>query len=74
LTDGFLYSGDRAWDYQRFPASSAEFYTWYFDPHQALAPDHAAWAAQCITTIPQELASGKAWPKLDRENPGGAEE
>lgn len=63
LTGGFLYSGDSAWDYQRFPATSAEFYNWYFEPQQALDADHARWAARCIAAISKELASGNAWPE-----------
>lgn len=57
LTNGFLYSDDSAWDYQRFPATSAEFYEWYFQPSLALDPKNAAWAEEFIAAIQPELTS-----------------
>lgn len=51
LTDGFVYSDDSAWDYPRFPATADEFYTWYFNPEQALAPHHATWARNNLAAL-----------------------
>jgi hypothetical protein len=39
LTEGFLDIYDNGWDGDRFPATSQEFYTWYFRPDQALDPE-----------------------------------
>ncbi len=51
LTEGFVYSDDAAWDYERFPAKPGEFYEWYFDPEQAIDPDFAKWARDCMAAI-----------------------
>jgi hypothetical protein len=39
LTDGFLYSGDGAWDYDIFPARSEEFMVCYLTPGAARDPE-----------------------------------
>ncbi|HMA35255.1 MAG TPA: hypothetical protein VKY74_12370 [Chloroflexia bacterium] len=64
LTDGMLYSADGAWDYDRFPATAAEFSQWYFRPALALEEDSRDWAARCIAMIPEELRTGEAWPDV----------
>ena len=51
LTDGFVYSDDSAWDYERFPAKAEEVYEWYFNPAKALHQTTADWASRCLTAI-----------------------
>jgi len=51
LTDGFLDIYDNAWDGERFPATTQEFYTWYFRPDQALDPEMQEWSARCVRNM-----------------------
>ena len=51
LTGGFVFSDNSAWDYERFPATPEEFYTWYFTPSMALHSDFADWAQRCLDSI-----------------------
>jgi hypothetical protein len=60
LTNGFVYSYDGAWEFERFPATASEFFSWYFRPDLALSPDYKEWAETCIRCIPWELARGAA--------------
>ena len=55
LTEGFIYSGDSAWDYERFPATAQEFFSWYFRPDKAIEAEYAEWAARCIKYLDEEL-------------------
>jgi|SRR5262245_39087394 len=55
LTEGFIYSDDSAWDYERFPATAQEFFSWYFRPDKAIKAEYAEWAARCIKWIVEEL-------------------
>jgi hypothetical protein len=55
LTEGFIYSGDSAWDYERFPATAQEFFSWYFRPDKAIKAEYARWAARCIKYLDEEL-------------------
>ena len=55
LTEGFIYSGDSAWDHERFPATTQEFFSWYFRPDKAIKAEHAELAARCIKWIVEEL-------------------
>jgi hypothetical protein len=55
LTEGFIYSGDSAWDYERFPATAQEFFSWYFRPDKAIKAEYAEWASRCIKWIVEEL-------------------
>lgn len=56
LTDGILYSGNGGWDFQRFPATADEFFTWYFRPALALEEEYREWAERCIGHLAEELA------------------
>jgi hypothetical protein len=51
LTDEFLDIYDNAWDGARFPATTQEFYTWYFRPDQALDPELQEWSARCVSNM-----------------------
>jgi len=51
LTEGFVYSDDSAWDYERFPARAEEFHKWYFEPTEAISAVHAEWARRCLKDI-----------------------
>lgn len=51
LTDGIVFSGDSAWDYEQFPALSNEVYTWYFNPTLAIDPNFRNWAEECLKRI-----------------------
>lgn len=55
LTNGFLDSGDSAWDWQRLPALPEEFFTWYFRPELAIHRDKQEWSQRCIGFLSQEL-------------------
>lgn len=55
LTNGLINSLDSAWDYQRFPATAEEFYSWYFHPDKAMNPEKREWAERCIELIDSEL-------------------
>lgn len=57
LTNGILWSDDGAWDYERFPAESKDFFDWYFRPDKALDADKADWAKRCIDGIREELTA-----------------
>lgn len=56
LTEGFIYSGDNAWDYERFPAQANEFFSWYFYPNLAIDPNNQEWATRNIQFLSEELA------------------
>lgn len=60
ITEGFIYSGDCAWDYERFPAMAKEFYQWYFRPEFAIDHNHKAWAESCLKILAKE--STVKWP------------
>jgi len=51
LNDGVIYSGDCAWDSQRFPAKGDDFLTWYFNPETAIDPDFKSWSKECINEL-----------------------
>lgn len=55
ITGGFVYSNDSAWDWERMPASPAEFLTWYFRPELALEEDFREWSKRCLESLPKEL-------------------
>ena len=57
LTDGLIYSDDGAWDYQRFPALSSEFDSWYFRPESALEKEQTEWAERCIASLRDDFGS-----------------
>ncbi len=57
LTDGFIYSGDNAWDYERFPAIAAEFDEWYFRPEETKDTNFREWSERCIRAISAELTT-----------------
>ncbi|CAN7448980.1 hypothetical protein [Rhizobacter sp. LjRoot28] len=54
LTNGFVFSDDSAWDYERFPATADEMYEWYFDPEKTSDPGKADWARACLAAIAEE--------------------
>jgi len=58
LTAGSIHAEDGAWDAARFPATAAEFRTWYFRPDQALREDNRVWAERCIGHLREELGGG----------------
>jgi hypothetical protein len=55
ITDGFVYSDDSAWDWERMPARPAEFLSWYFRPEQALEEKYREWSRRCLDYLPEEL-------------------
>ncbi|HOM03258.1 MAG TPA: hypothetical protein PLH43_10575 [Acetivibrio sp.] len=55
ITDGFIYSDDGAWDYDRFPALAEDFFRWYFKPEFAGKSEYKMWAQNCIESIYEEL-------------------
>jgi len=67
LTEGFIYSDDAPWDRQTFPATAAEFDSWYFRPRLASNLDKE-WAEKCIRRIPKDLALGPDAPNYSDEH------
>jgi hypothetical protein len=57
LTDGLLHSDDRAWEYERFPATAAHFLTWWHDPELASGRLYRTWAAKCIRAIREGIVN-----------------
>lgn len=55
ITDGFVYSMDSAWDWERMPALPEEFLGWYFRPEQALKEDFRSWSKRCLEQLAEEL-------------------
>ncbi len=55
ITEGVISTYDGAWDYQRFPATAEEFYSWYFRPEKAISENHREWSAECLKSIPSDL-------------------
>lgn len=51
LTEGLIYSGDSAWDYEVFPATGPELRDIYFRPNSTSEPDRADWAKRCIAAL-----------------------
>lgn len=66
LTEGFVYTSDGAWDYERFPATAPEFFSWYFRPELAIRSEHAEWATRCLELLPEELKPKKEKKKWFR--------
>ncbi len=66
ITDGFVYSVDSAWDWERMPALPAEFLSWYFRPEQALKENFCNWSKQCLDHLAEELKD-----TVTRESQGG---
>lgn len=56
LTGGILWSDDCAWNYQRFPAESADFLTWYFRPDLTLDKRYGEWAQACIDGFKEDFS------------------
>ncbi len=54
LTGGLLWTGDNAWDFGRFPATAAEFLSFYMQPDRALSVEFRGWAERCWRNIPGE--------------------
>ena len=55
LTNGILWSDD-AWDNQKFPANSSDFFDWYFRLDSGTMTIDTEWAKECIESIKEELA------------------
>ena len=51
LTKGFLYSGDCAWDYERFPCDPDTFYAHWFRPESALEETTRDWHQGCLDSL-----------------------
>ncbi|NOR62176.1 MAG: hypothetical protein GQ535_06755 [Rhodobacteraceae bacterium] len=46
LTEGLIYSGDGAWDFQTLPATGRAFLDSYFQPECSVKHEMQEWAAQ----------------------------
>lgn len=57
ITDGFVFSDDSAWDWERLPALPDDFLDWYFVPELALGEDFREWSERCIKALPDELSA-----------------
>lgn len=54
LTDGFIFSDDSAWDYERFPCRPSDFFEFYFEPDKAIGPDYRDWSERCLAWMFEE--------------------
>lgn len=57
LTDGFVFSDDSAWDWERMPALPSELFSWYFVPGMAINEDFRDWSSRCIESLREEMAA-----------------
>jgi hypothetical protein len=57
LTSGFVHSDDSAWDSERMPALSHEFFEWYFVPELALHDNFREWSVRSIGALREELGA-----------------
>ena len=57
ITNGFIYSADGGWDYERFPAIAEEFYQWYFRPELVLSPEKKEWTERCLRALGGKIAA-----------------
>jgi hypothetical protein len=55
ITDGFVYSSDSAWDWERMPARPQELLSWYFRPEQAIEENLREWSRRCLDVLGSEL-------------------
>ena len=55
LTNGYIYSADSAWDYERFPATYKEFDAFYFRPEKTLSKGTKSWSKECLGHLPDEF-------------------
>jgi hypothetical protein len=56
LTEGFIFSGDGAWDCRLLPARPRDFLRWYFRPEMTEDEGKREWAQSCIKFLPDELS------------------
>lgn len=57
LTNGFIWTDDGAWNFNKFPAEPNEFYRWYFKPEFEEHYASKEWAERCISGIEKELSN-----------------
>jgi hypothetical protein len=55
ITDGFVYSSDSAWDWERMPARPQELLSWYFRPEQSKEEQFREWSRRCLDVLGSEL-------------------
>ncbi len=55
LTNGFVFSEDGAWDYERLPARPDFFLSTYFRPELNRDWINYSWTKECISWLPEEL-------------------
>lgn len=59
LTNGLIYSSDSAWDYDMFPATPQEFYSWYLRPDQNEKEKYKELAQESIIWMKDKLSQLK---------------
>jgi len=62
LTDGFIYSVDSAWDWERMPARPEDFLKFYFRPELAIEEDYRTWSRRCIRHFDDDLRNTASEP------------
>lgn len=55
LTNGFIWTDDGAWNFEKFPAEPNEFYKWYFKPELEDHRELKKWAERCLEGIEKDL-------------------
>lgn len=55
ITDGFIYSVDSAWDWERMPARPEDFLKFYFRPELAIDEGCREWSQRCIEGFAEDL-------------------
>lgn len=56
LTDGFMFSDDSAWDYERFPCRPSDFLEFYFEPEKAVEFKYREWSERCLRWMREETS------------------
>jgi hypothetical protein len=51
LTDGLLHSDDHAWNPDLFPATPAEFLSFWYNPARATLPSDLTWSTKVLAAI-----------------------
>jgi len=57
MTNGFVFSDDSAWDFERMPINGEDFLDNYLRPNKELKKECKEWAIQCINMAKVELES-----------------
>jgi len=69
LTEGFIWTDDGAWDYDRFPATSQELFACFLRPEMAIGPEFRSLALQSWLHIPGQVQTAVSRVSLTVKDP-----